>query len=69
MHDLRGKARREEATWSGGGTCCCCWTVARMVVDGGGAGDPLQPLEKADKQRWMLIASVGFGWGKEEVTM
>ena len=24
----------------------------------GPAGDPLQPLEKAEKQRWMLIASV-----------
>lgn len=28
------------------------------MVDGGGAGDPLQPLVKAEKQRWMLIASV-----------
>lgn len=33
-------------------------TVELLVVDGEGAGDPLQPLEKAEKQRWMLIASV-----------
>ena len=33
-------------------------TVELLVVDGGGAGDSLQPLEKAEKQRWMLIASV-----------
>ena len=65
MHDLRGKARREEATQPAGGVCCCCW----MVIHGGAAGDPLQPLEKAEKQQWMLIASVGFDWGKEEVTM
>ncbi|KAJ6990377.1 hypothetical protein NC653_018810 [Populus alba x Populus x berolinensis] len=26
-------------------------------------------LEKAEKQRWMLIASVAFGWGRVEVTM
>ncbi|KAG6735327.1 hypothetical protein POTOM_062109 [Populus tomentosa] len=66
MHDLRGKAKREEATWPGGGACCCCWSVVRMVVHDGGAGDPLQPLEKAEKQRWMLIASVAFGWGRGE---
>ena len=39
-----------------------------MVV-GGAAGDPLWLLEKAEKQRWMLIASVAFGWGRVEVTM
>ena len=33
-------------------------TVELLVVDGGAAGDPLQPLEKAEKQLWMLIASV-----------
>lgn len=33
-------------------------TVELLVVDGGGAGDPFQPLEKAEKRRWMLIASV-----------
>ena len=38
-------------------------------MQGGAVGDPLQPLEKAKKQRWMLIASVAFGWGREEVTM
>ncbi|KAJ6918780.1 hypothetical protein NC651_012901 [Populus alba x Populus x berolinensis] len=91
MHDLRGKARREEATWPGGGACCCWWSVVRMVVHGGAAGgcrwscwwlsvellvvvggaagDPLQLLEKAEKQRWMLIASVAFGWGRVEATM
>ncbi|KAG6738766.1 hypothetical protein POTOM_058388 [Populus tomentosa] len=69
MHDLRGKARREEATWPGGGACCCCWSVVRMVVNGGAVGDPLQLLEKVEKQRWMLIASVAFGWGRREVTM
>ena len=36
------------------------------MVDGGAAGDPLQLLEKAEKQRWMLIASVAFGWGSDE---
>ncbi|KAJ6869136.1 hypothetical protein NC651_034028 [Populus alba x Populus x berolinensis] len=51
MHDLRGKARREKATWPGGGACCCCWSVVRMVVHGGGAGDRLQLLEKVEKQR------------------
>ena len=35
----------------------------------GAAGDPLQPLEKAEKQRWMLIASVAFGWENGEVTI
>jgi len=69
MHDLRGKARREEAAWPGGGACCCCWSVVRMVVHGGAAGDPLQLLEKEEKQRWMLVASVVFGWGRGEVTM
>jgi hypothetical protein len=69
MHDLRGKARREEATWPGGGACCCCWSVVRMVVHGGAAGDPLQLLDKEEKQRWMLVASVAFGWGRGEVTM
>ena len=38
-----------------------------MVIHDGAAGDPLQPLEKAEKQRWMLIASVAFGWGKGDV--
>ena len=47
MHDLRGKARREEATWHVGGACCCCWSVVRMVVHGEAVGDPLQ----AEKQR------------------
>ena len=47
MHDLRGKARREEATWPAGGACCCCWSVVRIVVHGEAAGDPLQ----AEKQR------------------
>ncbi|KAJ6877171.1 hypothetical protein NC651_030030 [Populus alba x Populus x berolinensis] len=28
-----------------------------------------EPLEKAEKQRWMLIASVAFGWGKGDVTI
>ena len=40
-----------------------------MVVHGGAAGDPLQLLEKVEKQRWILIASVAFGWGRREVTM
>ena len=54
----------------GGPRWSCCWsTVELLVVDGRDAGDSLQPLEKAEKQRWMLIASVGFDWGKEEVTM
>ncbi|KAG6770855.1 hypothetical protein POTOM_026554 [Populus tomentosa] len=39
----------------------------RMVVHGGVAGDPLQLLEKAEKQRWMLIASVAFNWGRGEI--
>ncbi|KAG6781910.1 hypothetical protein POTOM_011295 [Populus tomentosa] len=47
MHDLRGKARREEATWPVGGACCYCWSVVRMVVHGEAASDPLQ----AEKQR------------------
>ena len=38
-------------------------------MHGGAAGDPLQLVEKAEKQRWMLIASVAFGWGRGEVTM
>jgi hypothetical protein len=46
-----------------------CWSVVRMVVHGGAAGDPLQLLEKEEKQRWMLVASVAFGWGRGEVTM
>ena len=37
-----------------------------LVVVGGAAGDPLQLLEKAEKQRWMLIASMAFGWGRDE---
>ncbi|KAJ6935305.1 hypothetical protein NC652_010353 [Populus alba x Populus x berolinensis] len=40
-----------------------------LVVVGGAAGDPLQLLEKAENQRWMLIASVVFDWGRVEVTM
>ncbi|KAG6793432.1 hypothetical protein POTOM_002641 [Populus tomentosa] len=69
MHDLRGKARREEATWPRGGACYCCWSVVRMVVHVGAASDPLQLLEKAEKQRWMLIASVALGWGIGEAIM
>ena len=41
-------------------------TVELLVVDGGAAGDPLQLLEKAEKQRWMLIASVAFGWWHDQ---
>lgn len=33
-----------------------------MVVHGGAAGDPLQLLEKEEKQRWMLVASVAFSF-------
>ncbi|KAG6781736.1 hypothetical protein POTOM_014649 [Populus tomentosa] len=44
-------------------------TVKLLVVVGGAADDPLQLLEKAEKQRWMLIASVAFGWERVEVTM
>ncbi|KAG6758704.1 hypothetical protein POTOM_039063 [Populus tomentosa] len=44
-------------------------TVELLVVVGGAVGDQLQLLEKAEKQRWMLIASVAFGWERVEVTM
>ncbi|KAG6787968.1 hypothetical protein POTOM_004019 [Populus tomentosa] len=50
-------------------TCKDDITVKLLVVVGGAAGDQLQLLEKAEKQRWMLIASVTFGWERVEVTM
>ncbi|KAJ7002767.1 hypothetical protein NC653_008084 [Populus alba x Populus x berolinensis] len=67
MHDFCGKARREEATWPRRGVRCCCCSVVKMVVHGGAVGDPFQLLENAEKQRWMLIASVAFNWGRGEV--
>ncbi|KAG6779647.1 hypothetical protein POTOM_016041 [Populus tomentosa] len=61
--------KQEEKKQPGLGEVLAVVVGLSMVIHDGAAGDPLQPLEKAEKQWWMLIASVAFGWGEGDVTI